>query len=414
MGMGTRDVYLFKTDGNGDMIWERTFGGSDIDVGYSVCVTSDNGIVICGSTESFGSGIDDVYVIKTDIEGNMIWNKVIGDEESNWGDSVIETNDGHIVILATTGDWFDKEGGYGNRDVYLIKLDSEGHLRYDKTIGNTRNYDEGVKILETVDGGYIVAGHGDILHGNTRDVYLLRTDSDGREVWSERFGEGSFYEFGCSVCLVDDGFIVCGYNKTISPHCETEMYLLKLDFNGNLIWKRIFGGFGSDWGISICNSYDDGYLIVGQTDSYDSDLFDILIVKTNSEGYSNQNPNKPVTPNGPSSGKPRIEYSYTSSSTDMDGNQLYYLFDWGDETNSGWLGPFDSGEECQASHSWDQRDEYNIRVKARDIHGGESNWSDPLSVSMPKNKIFSIFLQLFEKSNWIFPFIKIYFNDIEV
>ena len=131
---------------------------------------------------------------------------------------------------------------------------------------------------------------------------------------------------------------------------------------------------------------------------------------------SNQNPNKPVTPNGPSSGKPRTEYSYTSSSTDMDGNQLYYLFDWDDGTDSGWLGPFDSGEECQTSHSWNQRDEYNIRVKAKDIHGGESEWSQPLPVSMPKNRFFekNYLFNLFYWSTDRFPILNLLVNSLGV
>ena len=99
----------------------------------------------------------------------------------------------------------------------------------------------------------------------------------------------------------------------------------------------------------------------------------------------NQQPEEPVTPDGPASGEAGVEYTYTTSTVDPDGDQVYYLWHWGDEI-SNWMGPFDSGETIEVSHIWDEKGTYNIRVKAKDIYGAESDWSDPLSVSIPKNK----------------------------
>ena len=100
----------------------------------------------------------------------------------------------------------------------------------------------------------------------------------------------------------------------------------------------------------------------------------------------NQAPEKPSRPNGPSSGEIGAEYTYTSSTTDPDNEEIYYWFDWGDNTNSGWLGPYDSGAEASSSHTWDVGGSYGIKVKAKDELGAQSEWSDSLPVSMPKNK----------------------------
>jgi len=109
---------------------------------------------------------------------------------------------------------------------------------------------------------------------------------------------------------------------------------------------------------------------------------------------NNQAPEKPETPDGPTSGESGIEYTYTTSTIDPEGEQLYYWFDWGDDTNSGWLGPYDSGDIVTVSHTWDSKGSFEIKVKAKDTNGIQSEWSDPLPISMPKSG--SILSQLFQ------------------
>ncbi len=123
---------------------------------------------------------------------------------------------------------------------------------------------------------------------------------------------------------------------------------------------------------------------------------------------SNNPPNKPGTPSGPSSGKPSKSYSYSASTTDPDGDQVYYWFDWGDGTNSGWVGPYNSGQTASVSHIWTAQGTYSIKVKAKDTNGAESVWSDPLSVSMPKTRqyINMPFLQFLENHPHMFPLLR--------
>ena len=116
-------------------------------------------------------------------------------------------------------------------------------------------------------------------------------------------------------------------------------------------------------------------------------------------GYLSYQPNKPSIPNGPSKGEIGVKYTYSTSTTDPQSDQVYYLFDWGDGTESGWLGPFPSGETIEANHTWTKQKIYKIKVKAKDIIGYESVWSDKLAISIPRIKISSnnLLLRLFRQ-----------------
>jgi len=120
--------------------------------------------------------------------------------------------------------------------------------------------------------------------------------------------------------------------------------------------------------------------------------------------YTNSPPEKPSRPTGPTSGRPGISYTYSSSTTDSNGEPIFYKFDWDDGTESGWLGPYNSGQGITTSHIWDSTGNYAVKVKAKDIYGGESFWSDPLTISMPKNKAFDLFHYILER----YPFLEIY------
>ena len=119
-------------------------------------------------------------------------------------------------------------------------------------------------------------------------------------------------------------------------------------------------------------------------------------------------PNKPATPSGDASGKVGVSYVYESSTTDINGDKISYLFDWGDGTDSGWVGPFDSGDICQESHIWNTKGSYSIKVKAKDTFGAESPWSDPLPVTMPYTyKPIPQFLELlFQRFPNAFPVLR--------
>jgi hypothetical protein len=278
-GAGNRDVYLIKTDGLGNLVWENTFGGIDYDNGESVQQTTDGGFIIAGSTKSYGAGVIDVYLIKTDGLGNLVWENTFGGNDGDIGHSVQQTTDGGFIISGVTWSY-----GAGLSDVYLIKTDASGNLVWEKTFGGTGG-DWGQSVQQTTDGGFIIAGGTDSYGAGNRDVYLIKTDASGNLVWEKTFG-GSYHEFGYSVQqTTDGGFIISGDESSFGAG-GYDVYLIKTDASGNLVWEKTFGGTGSDRGRSVQQTTDGGYIIV-RTHIWWELLwvyYDLYLIKTDSSG----------------------------------------------------------------------------------------------------------------------------------
>jgi hypothetical protein len=274
-GAGSKDVYLLKTDSQGNESWSKTFGGPGLDVGRSVVETRDGDYVVAGSTESFGVPESDVYVIKTDSQGNELWSKTFGGSGPDVGQSVIETNDGGYVVVGASGS-FDS----GNQDVYLLKISPSGQQLWAKAL-NPGVYDWGKAVRETSDGGYIIVGDTtgpSLASGELLDFFLIKTDTQGHETWTTIFGRSDFYDHGNSVYETSDGgYIAVGTAKSGSGN--NDVYLVKVDAGGSVVWKDALGSRGSDWGSAVYVTKDGDYVIAGHTSSHGAGTFDVWLVK---------------------------------------------------------------------------------------------------------------------------------------
>ncbi len=275
-GSGGYDIYLIRTDSSGDTIWSQTFGGADDDEGHSVQQTTDGGFVIAGNTESYGAGSDDIYIIKTNSSGTAQWIKVFGGYYSEIGNSIIQTSSGGYIVAGFTASF-----GAGGRDVYLVRTNSDGNLLWTKTIGGV-NDDEGHSIQQTADGGYIIVGATKSFGAGNSDVYLIKTDASGNTVWTQTFG-GSNYDVGHSVQQTSDGgYIITGYYQSSSTGAN--VYLIKTDSYGDVLWTRTIGGTEYDAGESVRQTIDGGYIIAGSTMSYGAGAIDVFLIRTDSSG----------------------------------------------------------------------------------------------------------------------------------
>jgi hypothetical protein len=260
--------------------WEKTFGGTRGDGGRSVQQTSDGGFIIAGGTSSFGAGSADVYLIKTDSSGNQLWQKTFGGSGYDAGYSVQQTTDGGYIIAGNTQSF-----GTEYCDVYLIKTNSAGTLSWQKTFRFNKFWAEGHCVQQTTDGGYIIVGHTWTLVDGDWDVYLIKTDSNGNLLWQKTFpGTDIVIDMGESVQqTTDGGYIIAGSTHSFGAG-DSDVYLIKTNPNGNLLWQKTFGGASVDGGMSVQQTIDGGYIIAGQTWSFGAGSGDVYLIKTNSSG----------------------------------------------------------------------------------------------------------------------------------
>ncbi len=262
--------YFIKTDKGGNMVWEKIFGSDEGISGISALQTSDGGYIVTGVKSMPLEKVGDydakyksnIYLSKTDSDGNIIWEKNYraGDtDEWGWGKSVQQTaDDGYIVLGVVLVS--------ANPHIYLLKVDTNGNMQWNKTFGEY-NDEIGYSVQQTFDGGYIVTA--DTRRGievNEGDIHLIKTDADGNTVWDKLIDPRGQHENDYPLDAKqtsDGGYIIVEYTEDESGTGLGDTYLLKVDQNGNMDWRKILvlDGFN---GHIIDITSDGGYIVTGQ------------------------------------------------------------------------------------------------------------------------------------------------------
>jgi predicted secreted protein len=276
-GAGSSDFWLIKLDASGNMEWNKTYGGADFDVLYSLILTSDGGFALAGLTGSFGVGNVDFWLVKTDSFGYLEWNQTYGGTESDIAYSLVETSDGGFALAGYTGSF-----GAGKSDFWLVKADRYGTLEWNQTYGGA-NGDVAYSLVETSDGGFALVGFTTSLGGDDADFWLVKTDESGNLEWSSLFG-GEKADMAESIVQTSDGgYALVGTTESFASGWK-ECWLIKTDDHGSMEWEKTYGEGDADWGHSLIVTSDGGFALVGESNSFGAGGYDFWLVKTDGSG----------------------------------------------------------------------------------------------------------------------------------
>lgn len=312
---GGQDAWIARLDSGGNLVWEKNYGGSADD--YARCIISapGGGWVVLGSTYSSDGDVElnhgdrDLWLFRIDSLGNMLWEKTFGGDSAELGNRIILSGDSYVLIGSTKSSGGDVESNDGENDIWLLKTDLDGNLLWEKTFGGSEG-DFGFSVQETAT-GYALAGYSESNdhdvpgdhHGTAdfSDYLLVLTDADGNYLWAKSYG-GTGEDYCRDMALSDDGgFVLCGSSFSddddISAHhgdtSESDIWLVKTDDLGNIVWSNSLGGSHSDDGNRIFRDAENNYLVIGDSESKDGDVSghhgsiastDFWLVKTGTDG----------------------------------------------------------------------------------------------------------------------------------
>lgn len=280
-GYGTEavDVYLLGIDPHGDSLWAKTYGSTGLDYGFSMASASGDGFILCGHTNSFGDGSYDIYLLRIDESGDTLWTRVYGTENRNQAYSVRQCSDGGFVIAGSTRP---QEAIWS--DCYVLKTDEHGNIQWITTCG--RDYtDVARSVVESDDGGFVLAGYSESSMFGDEDIYLVKLDAGGKVVWQRTYG-GEYDDWANEIQpTVDGDYVVVGTTTRYGLTWE-DMCLIKIDRQGILRWKRTYGGPGTEKGFSVKETPGGGFILAGFTTSSGEGEKDVYIVKTDGDGHT--------------------------------------------------------------------------------------------------------------------------------
>ncbi|MPM01272.1 hypothetical protein SDC9_47511 [bioreactor metagenome] len=255
----------------------RTYGDVCPDFGMSVCNNNSGGYILCGQSENYTSGAISMVAISIDSAGNQEWLQAYGGSSYDFGQSIDKTDDGGYILCGFTSSY-----GAGDKDIYLVRTDSAGNQLWQKTFGGSGT-EYGYCVKKTADKGFIICGSTTSFGSGGTDAMLIKTDSAGNSEWTKYFG-GTANDGVYSLAITTDGgYVLAGYTYNFGA-VSGDAWVFKTDSAGNHIWDNTFGSTGSERAMSIIQTADENFIFCGYSDSYGSGSMDYYLVRLNSSG----------------------------------------------------------------------------------------------------------------------------------
>jgi hypothetical protein len=270
----------FKTYSEQDSIWSHIYGTSLWNDQLSfVDSTADGGYVLCGFVGAGQTTNQDFWIIKTDVNGDSVWSNRFGGSSYEQARMLCQTSDGGYLLAGYTNSF-----PYPIRNMYFLKTDSNGDSLWSTVFGGASE-DRPWWVTETLDGKYIGAGRSYSFGSGNFDIYVVKMDSNGDSLWSDTYGGTNDDGATCVLQLADSSYIVGGYTFSYGAG-DADYFLMALDKNGDSLWFHTYGGAGEEAYHNVCPTIDGGYALCGHSFSFGPGNWDYWLVKTDANGDS--------------------------------------------------------------------------------------------------------------------------------
>ena len=277
-GSGAQAVWLLKLDNSGNVEWQKAYGGAIGEDGVTVRQTS-SGYIVGARTNSFGKGNNDFWLLNLDASGNILWQNSYGGPSTEFlYDLELATGGGYILVGQTMS------YGAGGNDALVVKVEADGNIAWQKTYGGTLG--DWANSVQVVDGGYVIHAETASFGAGQRDVWILKIDENGEIIWQKTYGGPASDEgdgFGRIRQTSDQGYIVTAATMSFGAG-DYDAWLLKLDAGGNVQWQRSYGGAGWEWAYLAEEMADGGYIMAADTRSFGVGVSDMWLLKLEADG----------------------------------------------------------------------------------------------------------------------------------
>jgi len=279
-GAGGLDFWFLRTGGDGDSLWSATFGEGGPNDCRSLVQIGDGGFALGGITGSFDEGRVEFAIVRTTEAGDILWSKTYGDLENSLCNSVIQTSDGGFALAGSTAEF-----NVGTAEFWLMRTNEDGDSLWSRRFGGNENNSQCFSLIQTVDGGFALAGNRISLDIDGIDFWVLRTNEAGDSLWSRNFGGRSWDQCSSLIQTADGGFALAGVTGSFGSGSH-DFWLVRTNADGDSLWSRTFGDARIESCTSLIEMEDGGFALAGETRSYGAGEKDFWLVRTNRDGDS--------------------------------------------------------------------------------------------------------------------------------
>ncbi len=253
------DICVVRMNGKGEIIWHILLGGKKQDVGKAITRGADGSLIILGTSKSFSKYYDrDIYVAKVSLEGKLVWEKSLGGKRDEFAGGVARTDDGGLLVVGDSNSF-----GNGYKDVYILKLDQNGKEITSYVIGGEKE-DSAQALTRTSDGAMMLVGYRELERSGNTDFFVMKLDQNGKKIWAKTYGEEQADRLNGVTATADGGIVATGSTRSYKS-AQTDMSVMRLDNDGNIVWHKIYGFKYYEYGNAVTGTGDGSVMVAGGT-----------------------------------------------------------------------------------------------------------------------------------------------------